>query len=262
VARSSKRALRSTGEVPVPILAVASYGRAGRVSTVDVFPEGVIVVPRKQEDAYRALQPLPEGWSIQAIPDEEDGNLCRKRNAILRLFRGQDVVIVDDDYEYVGRWEAGEDRRLDADGIRHLLWQGAVLARDLGTPFWGINVQVDRRFYREYTPLSVTNVVLGPFQAFTADRPDDLLYDESLWLKEDYDLSLRVLHRWHRILRMNAYHYRVDHFNEAGGQVGKRNMEEEVRQLHLLQRRWGSDVVKLELHRSVNPIVKVPLKGV
>ena len=262
MARSSKTAHRSASERSLPVVAVASFGRAGRVSTVDVFPEGVIVVPERQADSYRALQDLPEGWSVQGIPDEQDGNLCRKRNAILRLFQGQDVVIVDDDYDYVGRWEAGEDRRLDADGIRHLLRTGQTLARDLGTPFWGINVQVDRRFYREYTPFSITNVVLGPFQGFTADRPEDLLYDEDLWLKEDYDLSLRVLQRWHRILRMNAYHYRVDHFNEAGGQVGKRSMEEEVRQLHALQRRWGSNVVKLQLHRSVNAIIKVPLNGV
>lgn len=244
------------------MVAVASYGRAGRVSTVDVFPEGVIVVPEKQRESYEALQRLPDGWSIRSIPDTMDGNLCRKRNTILEMFEGRDVVIVDDDYDYVGRWEDGEDVRLGPDGIRHMLWQGAVLARDLGTPFWGINVQVDRRFYREYTPFSLTNVALGPFQGFTSERPADLRYDEDLWLKEDYDLSLRVLHRWHRILRMNAYHYRVDHFNEAGGQVGKRNMTEEVRQLHALQKRWGSDVVKLELHRSVNPIIKVPLKGV
>jgi hypothetical protein len=261
VAPRSKRALGSRGE-RLPVVAVASYGRAGKVSTVDVFPEGVIVVPAKQEESYRALQALPVGWSIESIPDEEDGNIARKRNAILRLFRGSDVVIVDDDYDYIGRWEEGEDRRLDADGIRHLLREGSRLARDLGVPLWGINVQVDRRFYREYTPLSLTNVVLGPFQGWMADRPDDLLHDPELWLKEDYDMSLRVLHRWHRILRLNAYHYRVDHQNESGGVVTHRNMEEEVRQLHALQRRWGSDVVKIQLHRSVNPIIKVPLRGV
>ena len=246
----------------LPVVAVASYGRAGRVSTVDVFPEGYIVVPEKQADSYVALQDLPKGWEVRSITDEMDGNLCRKRNAILRMFSGRDVVILDDDYDYIGRWESGIDHHLDADGIRHMLWQGAQLARDLGTPFWGINVQVDRRFYREYTPFSVTNPVLGPFQGFTSERPDDLLYDEDLWLKEDYDLSLKVLHRYHRILRMNAYHYRVDHFNLSGGQVGKRNMAEEVRQLHALQRRWGSDVVKIQLDRSVNPVLKVPLKGV
>lgn len=246
----------------MPVVVVPSFGRAGRVTTVNVFPEGVIVVPAKQMETYEALQELPDGWALLGIPDERDGNIARKRNAILEQFEGQDIVMVDDDYDYLGRWEAGEDRRLDADGIRHLLGEGASLARDLGTPLWGINVQVDRRFYREYTPFSVTNVVLGPFHAWTADRPRDLRYEEDLWLKEDYDMSLQVLRRFHRILRVNAYHYRVDHLNEVGGVVGRRSMEEEVRQLQRLQRRWGSNVVKLQLHRSVNAIIKVPLQGV
>lgn len=136
------------------------------------------------------------------------------------------------------------------------------MVRELGSVLWGINVQVDRRFYREYTPISVTTIVLGPFLAITGDRPKDLRFDEDLWLKEDYDFSPKVLHRYHRILRLNRYHYKVDHLAELGGVVEHRNMAEEVRQLQSLQRRWGSDVVKIELHRSVNPIIKVPLKGV
>lgn len=39
-------------------------------------------------------------------------------------------------------------------------------------------------------------------------------------------------------------------------------MDDERRQAVMLQRRWGSEVVKLQLHRSVNPVIKVPLKGV
>lgn len=244
------------------IVVVPSYGRAGRVSTVNVFPEGVVVVPKKQYDAYAALQELPEGWSIEAVADGDDGNIARKRNAILRMFAGEDVLMLDDDYEYIGSWEGGTDRHLDHDDIRHLLSEGFRMARELETPLWGINVQVDRRFYREYTPLSITNMVLGPFLGLTADRPDDLRFDEDLWLKEDYDFSLRVLHRWHRILRLNRYHYKVDHQSELGGVVEHRNMPEEIRQLNALQRRWGSDVVKVQLHRSLNPIIKVPLKGV
>ena len=226
----------------LPIVAVASFGRAGRVSTVDVFPNGIVVVPQRQTDSYAALQDLPEGWEIVGIPDEADGNIARKRNAILDLFPGRDLVMLDDDYDYIGRWEGGIDHHLDGDGIRHLLEQGFSLARDLDTPLWGINVQVDRRFYREYTPFSITNPVLGPFQAWSADRPPDLRYDPDLFLKEDFDMSLRVLQRFHRILRMNAYHYKVDHYNALGGVVGTRNMGEEVRQLHALQRRWGSSV--------------------
>lgn len=244
------------------IVTVPSYGRAGRVTTVDVFPEGTIIVPEKQRETYEALQRLPDGWSIATIPDEDDGNIARKRNAILGMYPGEDVVMLDDDYDYIGSWNRGEDHRLDHDDIRHLLSEGFRMVRELGTVLWGINVQVDRKFYREYTPISVTNIVLGPFLALTAERPPDLLFDVDLWLKEDYDFALKVLHRYHRILRLNRYHYRVDHQSELGGVVTQRNMPEEVRQLQRLQRRWGPKVVRIELHRSVNPIIHPPLKGV
>jgi hypothetical protein len=242
---------------------VPSYGRAGKVSTVDVFPApGVIVVPEKQRESYEALQELPEGWSIRSVRDDQDGNIARKRNAVLDLFPGEDIVMVDDDYDYLGSWEDGEDRRMSHDDIRHLLAEGFRMVREAGTVLWGVNVQVDRRFYREYTPLSLTNIVLGPFLALSGDRPATLRFDQDLWLKEDYDFSLRVLHRYHRILRFNRVHYRVDHQNEAGGVVTHRNMDEEKRQLIRLQERWGSDVVKIQLDRSVNPVIKVPIKGV
>ena len=185
-------------------MAVASFGRAGRVSSVNVFPEGVIVVPERQADSYRALQDLPEGWSVQGIPDDQDGNLCRKRNAILRLFQGRDVVIVDDDYDTSVEGRRG--RIVVSTRMGSGISSGPGGPRsELGTPFWGIDVQVDRRFYRETRRSASPTSSWVPSRASRRIVPEDLLYDEDLWLKEDYDLSLKVLHRWHRILRMNAY---------------------------------------------------------
>lgn len=246
-----------------PLVVVPSFGRAGRVSTVRVFPEGVIVVPERQRETYAALQELPDGWEIVTVPDEEDGNIARKRNAILRLYAGRDIAMVDDDYDYIGSWDRGIDKHLGPEDVRHLLSEGFRMVRELGTVLWGINVQVDRKFYREYTPLSVTNIVLGPFLGLTAERPADLMFDEDIPLKEDYDFALQVLRRYHRILRLNRYHYMVDHLGGVpGGLTGTRIMPEEVRQNHRLQAKWGSDVVKVQLHRSTNPIIKVPLRGV
>lgn len=246
-----------------PLVVIPSYGRAGKVTTMGVFPgPGVLIVPERQGDEYAALQQMPVGWAIEEIPDDRDGNIARKRNAILDLFPGRDILMVDDDYEYLGSWEGGRDRRMSPEDIRGLMVDGFRMVRELGTCLWGVNVQVDRRFYREYTPFGITSPVLGPFLALTGDRPTDLRFDEDLWLKEDYDFSLRVLHRFHRILRFNRVHYRVDHQNATGGVVTHRNMAEEKAQMLRLQQRWGSDVVKLELHRSINPIIKVPLKGV
>lgn len=244
-----------------PLVVVPSFGRAGGVTTVDVFPGGVIVVPNRQVDAYRK-QEIPDTWEIVGIPDEQDGNISRKRNAILDLYPGRDLVMVDDDYSFLGRHMGHvEFIHQDADQIGHLLSEGFRMTRELGTVLWGIALNWDPRTFQSMRPFSLTNVVLGPFHAWTAERPKDIRYDEDLWLKEDYDASLQVLRRYHRILRMNMFHYYVDHQNRLGGIVGQRNMGEEVRQLRRLQAKWGSDIVHLELHRSVNPIVRSPIPG-
>jgi len=259
-----------------PLAVVPSFGRAGNVSTVRVFPRGVIAVPARQEETYLALQDLPPGWSVWGIPEEEDGNIAKARNAILRHFPGRDVLMADDDLDHIGKWEGfyqtapsrskprmALERRLSLDDVDWLLETGFRMAREVGTVLWGINVARDRRFYRPYTPFGLTSVVLGTFMGVCAERDPGLAFDEDLWLKEDFDFSLRVLHRYHRIWRMNAYYYDAEHLGESpGGLTGRRDMGEEVRQAHRLQRRWGSDVVKLQLHRSTNPIVKVPIRGV
>ncbi len=246
-----------------PLVVVPSYGRAGRTLTQKVFASGVVVVPESQADDYREREEWPDGWSVVGIPDEKDGRKSRKQNAVLDLYQGRDLVMCDDDYKYVGMWENGIDKRCTPEMLDRMLTNGFQMARDVGTPLWGINVQVDRKFYREHAPFAFISVVLGPFMAFVGDLwPEDLRFDDSLWYKEDYDLSLKVLHRFHHTVRLSRYHYMVDHQQMSGGVVGMRNMDSEKAENDRLERRWGSGVWKSQFHRSVNPIIKVPLKGI
>lgn len=245
-----------------PLVVVPSHGRAGLTTTQHVFQSGHILVGESQREAYEA-QDWPDGWEVVAIPDEENGNIACARNAILNRYQGQDIVMCDDDYAYLAMWLEGKQVKLNQEQIDLLMLNGFTMARDIGTPLWGINVQVDRRFYREHAPFAFLTIVLGTFMGVVGDLlPEDLRFDEDLWLKEDYDFSLKVLHRFHRTFRLSRYHYMVDHHSLAGGAVATRNMAEEERQNRKMERRWGSAVVKVQLHRSVNPIIKVPLRGI
>jgi hypothetical protein len=241
---------------------VASYRRAGNVTTDRVIRNAKIVVPASQADAYADGQTFRNGAELWPCPDDADGNLCRKRNWILDNAPEDDVVLLDDDYKTLGYVERRRYLTLDLDGVDVMLHTGAEMCRDVGTAMWGLNQQFDRRFYREYTPLSFTAPVLGPFQAFARDTLGTLRYDEALWLKEDYDLSLQVAAKFRRLLRLNKYHYIVDHLSRPGGQVTKRTMSEEQRQLEALRAKWGSAVVSWNLDRSINPRVRIPIPGV
>ncbi len=237
---------------------VASYKRAGMISTDTVIRNCKIVVPESQGEDYRRGE-IYNGAEIVTCPDEADGNLCRKRNWILDQAESEWVLIVDDDYRYIGMVEEGMGRRLDLDGVDRMLEIGFTLCSDLGTTMWGINVQVDPKFYREYSPFSLLSPILGPFQAFVGQ---DLRYDEDLFLKEDYDLWLRTVYRQRKTLRLNKYHYMVDHLKQIGGQVANRTMIEEERQLKRLREKFGGDVVQWDLDKSINPRVRIPHKGI
>lgn len=240
----------------VPVLS-PSYNRATAASSHRVFPGLVYAVRESQVESY-----LAEGLEVLPIPEDQDGNIAKARNFLLREFRGRDFVMVDDDYEGIFRTEKGKEISLGEEQIDLLFLNGFTMADDLGTPLWGINVQADPKFYREYTPFTFLSPVLGTFSGISGSFPEAIRYDEDLWLKEDYDLFLQVCRKFHRVLRFGQYHYRVDHYDLAGGVVGYRNKDEEIRQLRRMQAKWGKEVVRYDLTKSLNPVIRVPLKGV
>lgn len=133
-----------------------------------------------------------------------------------------------------------------------------------------MNLLPDKGAYREYTPFALKSVILGPFQAF---NDLDLRYDERLPLKEDYDLSLSVLNKYRMTLRFNAYFYSCKQHTNPGGCASYRTIKREQSQFDLLQKKWGSKIVRRDGGNSsvnrtkkaaydINPIIKVPIGGV
>lgn len=240
---------------------IVSYKRAGIVTSDRVFKNAKLVIPESQYEEY-AKHEYKNGCELLPIPDEADGNSARKRNYVLEHFQDMgngNTLIVDDDYDHIGRITDRKNEKLDVERVDALLRNGFQMCRDLGTVLWGINVQSDPKFYKETSPFSMLSPVLGPFQGFV-DCP--LRYDEDIPLKEDYDLSLQVLQKYHKILRFNMYYYLVNHFDKPGGVVSYRTKQREIENLERLVQKWGKKVIKYNLNKDVDPIVKVPLKGI
>jgi hypothetical protein len=240
---------------------IISYKRAGGVSSDKVFRNAKIVIPESQRDDYKKYQ-YSNGCELLIIPDEADGNVSRKRNYVMDNFGDMgngNIVLVDDDYDYLGMIENRRQIKLNCDQVEELLRNGFQMCRDLGTVMWGLNVQSDPKFYREYSPFSMLSVCLGPFQAF-CNNP--IRYDERIYLKEDYDMCLQVLHRYHKILRFNKFFYLVNHINKTGGVVSYRTRQKEMEHMLLLEKKWGSRVVKFDTSKDIDPRVSIPLKGI
>lgn len=242
-----------------------SYKRPNDVTTQKYLSQCVYVVAESEAKEYEKA-----GHKLWVVPDSAQGNLCRIRNYILNNAEEENIIILDDDYQYLGYWEQQKQYKMKEEQVYEFIEHALLLIEDLDIHFWGLNCIPDKKAYREYSPFSFKSYIGGPFQAF---RNTDLRYDEKLPLKEDYDMSLQMLNKYRRILRFNQFHYKVEQHTNQGGCAAYRTIQKEKDQFKLLQKKWGSNIVRVDDGKAnvnrkkkntydINPIIKVPIKGI
>ena len=238
-----------------------SYNRPQKSKTQILFPFVKLVVKESEADKY-----IINGNDIEICPDTAQGNLCRVRNWILdtQLKKYDAVVLMDDDYNSVIRWNKQKQIKLNNDEFQELCENIAILCKDWGFYFFGLNCVTDKGAYMEHTPFSTNKYIGGPFQGFI--NGNELRYSEDLNLKEDYDMTLQNLYKYRGALRCNFASYDVKQAEQIGGCATQRNSKEEEKQFLMLQKKWGEKIIqrdsKSKRDFDFNPILKTPLKGV
>lgn len=217
-------------------ICVPSYKRPENMRITDWLDGLSIWVHDFEYDDYVEANP---GCNIVSMPDDLSGSgMADIRNYILDNSNKDWVLMIDDDCRGVGYYENCEAKEFGKEEFFDFVLNGFVMAEDLGTCLWGLNQQTDKKFYREYSPLSMTVPVLGPFMGIIKmDRTPR--FDPDLGLKEDYDYSIQVLNRFRKILRFNKYHYKVGHIDYPGGCTTYRTKKKELEQGKRLQRKWA-----------------------
>jgi hypothetical protein len=244
------------------MIVIPSYKRPRDCITAEYLSEATIAVHDFQAEKYREHNEN----DLLVMPDDlQKQGMSAIRNWILDNTPEDEVLMIDDDIKYIGRFENTRRKKLSEGEVYQLINNGYRMAKELGTKLWGINLQSDGKFYREYTPFSLSQVVLGPFMGIIKD--EDIRFDERLGLKEDYDYALQVLKKHRKILRFNKYHYKARHIEDSGGAATYRTMKKEQDQAELFEQKWGSDIVKIDRETqngnySINPIVKPPINGI
>lgn len=245
---------------------IPSYKRPGKVQTLKIAPFASLYVDEGEADEYAKNNP---GAKIVPMPEGIQGNIARVRNWILDNEEADAVCMMDDDItsfgEFVGRSDhfGYERRKLAGDDFARFLERNTALCEDLGFALWGVNVQAANRLYHQGLPFSFTKPVLGPFSVHVKSG---IRYDESIPLKEDYDLFLSHLLKYRGVLRLNmAWYANGGSKGAKGGCASMRSTAEERRQFELLVAKWGSDVVRNDNSSKkafdFNPKLKPPLKG-
>lgn len=237
-----------------------SYKRAGNVRAVEVFQDKLILAVHEFEaDDYKKAYPDNE---IMVMPDDIGGNMAKVRNYIRDHCNCRYLVMIDDDVEEIGYHEDMKRYPIGLIAIMDFLEHGFKIAEDVGTILWGLNLQADPKFYREYSPFSFLAPVLGPFSCHIVDDVKHIRYDERLGLNEDYDYALQVAHKYHKIFRNNKYYYIAGHLTGQGGCGAYRVLDEERKQSEIMLKKWGRKVVSYDFKKTTNPRVKIPLKGI
>jgi len=213
-----------------------SYKRAKGVKTHRIIKDIIYCVHEFEADDYKKL-----GYNVEFMPDSVKGNIARVRNYMLDNYIGDKGLIVDDDLEAVKRWniKEGKPKQETINNITEWIEQG----------------------------FNMSNTVSASFMGFLNN---ELRFDERLPLKDDYDYCLQNLNKYRKILRFNyACLVKKDHGN-LGGCADYRTMSREKDQLKLMQKKWGSKIVKLDTTQrgkkkknfDLNPIIKAPIKGI
>jgi hypothetical protein len=80
-------------------------------------------------------------------------------------------------------------------------------------------------------------------------KPCDLLFDEKLTLKEDYDYTLQHLKKYGNTFRYQKYLFEFQHYKNKGGAVDYRTETEEQKNINYLFAKWGAKI-KLNIKRK------------
>lgn len=213
------------------------------------------VVNANEVDDYLAMWP-----NVVSVPMGATKNIVTTRNWILDNAEHSSIIMVDDDITKFFWTLKAKRHQLGVEDLHRLIVNGFEMARDAGAPLWGMNLTHDTIMYRPCRPFSLNKPVLGPFSALCLESLQcaGIRYDETLTLKEDYDLFLQIAHARLPVLRFNYLSYLCDHQKMEGGCQIYRTDDKERQQAEQFTRKWGSTIVCPSQNDSINLRIRVP----
>ena len=232
---------------------IPSKGRAGRVTTSELFHESVIVCPNSEVDDYKKYHD-----KVLGVDDSVKG-ITSTRNWILNNTEDEWHIQVDDDALSFHSFENGKKERfISKDRIHQILENQFYLCDGWGFKVWGLALVDDYKFYDEFKPFTTQSVIGANIIGIIKN---DLRFDERLRVKEDYDYAMQHIAKYGGALRCLKYGIDVVHLTNEGGCVSYRTKEVEMDAYNVLLKKWGKRIVKLQNNKNFVKL-RSPRKGV
>lgn len=241
-------------------ICIPSKGRAEikGVPSAKLFDDYVIYCPESEAEDYRVYHKRVVG-----VPDEIKG-ITATRNFILNNCDKKYIVQCDDDVLGFFRLTVHDSNKyveLDKELLTEVIHNAFVMTEDMGTKLFGFQLSRDKKFYREYSPFSLSSVLVANFFGIINDD-SDLRFDERIKLKEDYDFSLMALMKYRKVLRLNMYAFYCKHQTNKGGCVDYRTYDLEKRSIEILKKKWGRSIIRDNKKKDYEIVANVPIKGI
>jgi hypothetical protein len=194
-------------------IAIPSKGRAGIITTTDIFKSGVLFVPESEVRQYSIYKN-----EIVGIPNEIKG-ITATRNYILKN-NNCNIFFLDDDFEYGGYVERTDEKykvkRIKEESIYIKEIQKLFeVAEQSNSKIFGVFTVGNNLTNYAYNPFLFNGVCLGSCMGIINDGT--YYFDESFEVKEDYELTLRHFTERGITVRSNILFMQHEHTQLRGG---------------------------------------------
>lgn len=193
-------------------ITIPSYKRAGKVTTLDflgdVFSKSEIIIGTQNKEDYKAYSDL---YGDKATIIYKEGNsVGENRNNLLEYCQEHGItecLQLDDDMRCV---VTKDKKKLKGKEFRNLMEKCFSLCRENGVTMFG-GYCCENPFMMSNT--AKPNLIVGMLCGIL---DTSIRYDANFRIKEDYELSLRLMSRGKRVIRFNSFGASAAH-KTAGG---------------------------------------------
>jgi len=204
-------------------IAIPSKGRAGLITSHEIFKSAVIYVPEnevKQYDIYKN--------KVVGIPIEVKG-ITATRNWILKN-NDCNIFFLDDDFEYGGYVERTDEKYKVKRVKDELIYIKEIeklfdIAEQSNSKIFGLFTVGNNLTNYAYNPFLFNGVCLGSCMGIINDG--SYYFDETFEVKEDYELTLRHFTERGITVRSNIIFMQHEHTQLRGGCRDSNRIEKE-----------------------------------
>jgi hypothetical protein len=235
-------------------IAIPSKGRAGIISSQDIFKSAVIYVPINEVKQYSIYSN-----KVVGIPIDIKG-ITATRNWILKN-NNCNIFFLDDDFEYGGYVERTNEkykviRVKEENTYIKEIQKLFEVAEQSNSKILGFFTVGNNLTNYSYNPFLFNGVCLGSCMGIINDG--SYYFDESFEVKEDYELTLRHFAERKITVRSNILFMQHEHTQLRGGCRDSNRIEKEKEAIKKLIKMYPN-MIKEAKHRGTSFSIQLNL---